>query len=233
MQLHELTSAKGARTKKKRVGRGNGSGMGTYSGRGRKGQSARSGGKVRPGFEGGQTPLHKRLPKLKGFNNRFKQEFQVVNISKLSDLKEKTINAEVLKKVGLISKLTVPVKLLGDGEITVAMNVEVDLCSASAKDKIEKAGGKVTEKQTKKMADKNIEKKSKPATEKKVEKVVEKKVEKKPAKKVEKIIEKESKKDSKTSDKKPVKKTEKAEKKPAKKVAKKIEKKPEKKDTKK
>ena len=143
MKLHELKSIKIG--KKKRVGRGDGS-CGTYSGRGMKGQSSRSGGRRRPGFEGGQTPLMMRMPKLRGFKAINKTHYQVVNVA---DLEEKfkagdKVTKEMLKAEGLIYDAKKPVKLLGNGELKKAIEITVDLASQSALDKIEKAKGKVT-----------------------------------------------------------------------------------------
>jgi large subunit ribosomal protein L15 len=143
MQQHQLSSGESRKTRK-RVGRGNASGHGTFSGRGRKGQNARSGGGVRPGFEGGQTPLHKRLPKLRGFNNRFGTEYQVINVRDLACFKkDEKVSAEVLLKQKLVRKKNMPVKLLASGDMKLAITIMVDRASKSAIDKIEKAGGKV------------------------------------------------------------------------------------------
>jgi large subunit ribosomal protein L15 len=130
---------------RKRVGRGNGSGMGTYSCRGMNGQNSRSGGKRRPGFEGGQTPLIRRMPKLKGFRNPTRVEFQPVNVSDLEKLDTDKVDITVLYENNLISKKSLPVKILGTGELTKKLEVKIDKVSASAKEKIEKAGGKVVE----------------------------------------------------------------------------------------
>lgn len=143
MFQHELKPAKGSTKARKRVGRGNASGHGTFSGHGCKGQGARAGGGVRPGFEGGQTPLYRRLPKLKGFNNLFRTEFQVINVAQLAAFEGKTVTNIELHKAGLIAKADLPVKLLGNGEITTAVTVHVQKASASAIEKIQKAGGKV------------------------------------------------------------------------------------------
>ena len=146
MQLHDLTPAPGSTKNRKRVGRGNSSGHGTTSGRGQKGQWARSGGGVRPGFEGGQLPLYMRLPKLRGFKNPFKVEFQVINIARLVELFPEGGEVAV---ADLIAKGAVrdnaPVKVLGDGETTVAFTLKGVKASASAKSKIEAAGGSVSE----------------------------------------------------------------------------------------
>ncbi len=143
MNLGSLTYAPGSRKKRKRVGRGQGSGHGKTSGRGEKGARSRSGFKSKLGFEGGQTPLQRRLPK-RGFHNRFKKEFQVVNLKDLERLSDVTvINPQVLYDRGLISKKNVPVKILGDGEITRQLEVSAHAFSQSAKDKITAAQGRV------------------------------------------------------------------------------------------
>mgnify|MGYP005898436603 CR=1 FL=1 len=146
MKLHELTPAAGATKPAYRKGRGAGSGNGKTAGRGHKGQWARSGGGVRPGFEGGQLPLYMRLPKLRGFKNPFKVEFQVINIARLVELFPEGGEVAV---ADLIAKGAVrdnaPVKVLGDGETTVAFTLKGVKASASAKSKIEAAGGSVSE----------------------------------------------------------------------------------------
>lgn len=145
MEIHDLMPAPGSRKPRKRVGRGHGSGHGGRSGRGDKGQLSRSGGGKGPGFEGGQNPLHMRLPKLPGFKNRFRVQYAVVNVSRLEALYEagSTVDVDSLFDRGVIKAKTVPVKVLGDGEITKALTVRVDRVSAAAKAKIEAAGGKV------------------------------------------------------------------------------------------
>ncbi|MBU1992687.1 MAG: 50S ribosomal protein L15 [Patescibacteria group bacterium] len=131
---------------KKRVGRGNASGAGTYSGRGMNGQSSRSGGKRRPGFEGGQTPLHMKMPKLRGFKNPNRVTFQVVNVSDLEVFDAgATVDVISLYEKKIIRKKNTPVKVLGNGELTKKLEVKVDKVSRSAKEKIEKAKGKVSE----------------------------------------------------------------------------------------
>lgn len=131
MSLLELRS-KNSKTRK-RVGRGNGSQRGTYCGRGQKGQSSRSGGKRRPGFEGGQTPLHRKMPKLKGFRNINRIEYKAINVGDLENLyKESEVDLTNSKN---------PVKLLGTGEVSKAFKIKVNKASASAIEKIEKAGG--------------------------------------------------------------------------------------------
>jgi large subunit ribosomal protein L15 len=143
MKLHELKNVKGAIHRKKRVGCGEGGGHGKTSGRGGKGQSARSGSSIRPGFEGGQMPLYRKLPH-RGFNNfNFRTEIAVVNLRDLAglDASVKDVNAVSLAKAGLIRSGEVSVKVLGDGEITRALKVTAARFSESAKAKIEKAGG--------------------------------------------------------------------------------------------
>ena len=147
MQLNDLRPAEGAKKSRKRVGRGNSSGHGTYAGRGLNGQLSRAGGGKRAGFEGGQTPLARRLPKLPGFRNINRVEYAPVNVSRLEEKFEagETVDAASLVAKGIIKKETVLVKVLGDGELTKALTVKVDKVSASAKAKIEAAGGKVEE----------------------------------------------------------------------------------------
>ncbi|MCL6633578.1 MAG: 50S ribosomal protein L15 [Alicyclobacillus herbarius] len=142
MQLHELKGNEGARHSRKRVGRGSSSGMGKTSTRGQKGQWARSGGGVRPGFEGGQTPLFRRLPK-RGFTNaRFRKEYAVVNLSQLSELPEGTVvTPEFLKEQRIVRDLKDGVKVLAGGDLTVKLTVRAHAYSAAAKAKIEAAGG--------------------------------------------------------------------------------------------
>ena len=143
MKLHELKNTPGAAHRKKRVGCGEGSGHGKTSGRGGKGQTARSGGSIRPGFEGGQMPLYRKLPH-RGFNNyEFRTEIAVLNVGDLGQLDAAVTeaNAVVLAAAGLIRGGEKSVKILGDGEITRALKVTAAKFSASAKAKIEKAGG--------------------------------------------------------------------------------------------
>ncbi len=143
MLLSELSPAKGATKVGKRKGRGAGSGNGKTAGRGHKGQWARSGGGVRPGFEGGQMPLQRRIPK-RGFNNIFAKKYTEVNVSDLERLENVSeVTAEVLLENGIISKIQDGVKVLGRGEITKSFTVKVSKVSESAKAKIEAAGGKV------------------------------------------------------------------------------------------
>jgi large subunit ribosomal protein L15 len=139
MNLSNIRAPKKANEGKKRVGRGMGSGMGKTSTRGHKGQRSRSGSRMMRGFEGGQMPLHRRLPK-RGFTNIFRQEFNIVNLEKLEGLGN-TINPDVLRKAGVISTKK-PVKILGDGELKSAITVQAHKFSKSAQEKITKAGGK-------------------------------------------------------------------------------------------
>lgn len=145
MQLHDLHPAEGSKKARKRVGRGNSAGQGTTAGRGTKGQLSRSGGGKGAGFEGGQTPLAMRLPKLPGFKNHNRVEYAPVNVARLEVLYNdgETVDAESLLAKGVIKHDYVPVKVLGDGELTKKLTVRVDKVSASAKAKIEAAGGKV------------------------------------------------------------------------------------------
>ncbi len=146
MKLHELKPAKGGSVKdRKRVGRGHGSGWGTQAGRGQDGQKSRSGGGVRPGFEGGQMPLFRRLPK-RGFKNPFAKEFECINISALDRFEEGTeVTPELLIEAGLIknAKMKDGLKILGDGEITKKLTVKAHKFTKSAEEKIVAAGGKV------------------------------------------------------------------------------------------
>lgn len=145
MQIHDLTPAAGSTHRRKRVGRGNGSGHGTTAGRGQNGQLSRSGGGKGAGFEGGQTPLAMRLPKLPGFRNINRVEYTAVNVSRLDEkfVDGDTVNAESLVAAGIIKNVNVPVKVLGDGEIGKKLTVAVEKVSKSAQAKIEAAGGKV------------------------------------------------------------------------------------------
>ena len=140
MNLSNIRAPKKASEKRKRVGRGMGSGMGKTSTRGHKGQRSRSGSRMLRGFEGGQMPLHRRMPK-RGFTNIFRKEYAVVNLAKLAALGESTINPDVLRKAGVI-RTKHPVKVLGDGELTAAITVHAHKFSKSAQEKITKAGGK-------------------------------------------------------------------------------------------
>jgi large subunit ribosomal protein L15 len=163
MKLHDLRPAEGSHKAKTRVGRGIAAGKGKTAGRGTKGQKARTGGSIQPWFEGGQTPIHVRLPKLRGFKNRARIEFEIVNVGRLSDLAETgildapeiegktpakgakqapvTITPDILAVVGLVRTLNKPVKVLGHGDVTRPLFVVADAFSKSAIAKIEAAGG--------------------------------------------------------------------------------------------
>ena len=137
--LHQLQSAPKSQQKRKRVGRGNGSGNGTYSGRGSKGQKARS--KVRIGFEGGQLPLTKRMPSLRGFTNNFRVEYQPVNLKSIAKFDIEGITPSLLLEKGIVRKKNKPIKILSLGEITRPQKIYAHAFSATAKTKIEAAGG--------------------------------------------------------------------------------------------
>jgi large subunit ribosomal protein L15 len=160
MKLHDLRPADGSRQPRTRVGRGIAAGKGKTAGRGTKGQKARAGGSIPPWFEGGQTPLHMRIPKLRGFKNRFKIEYEVVNVGAIGALAERgafevetpakggkagpiTVNQDILRAVGLVRTLNKPMKILGAGELTVPLFVVADAFTGSARSKIEAAGGTV------------------------------------------------------------------------------------------
>ena len=163
MKLHDLKPAEGSRKPRKRVGRGIAAGQGKTAGRGTKGQKARAGGSIQPWFEGGQTPLHMRIPKLRGFKNRFKIEYEVVNVGRIGEVAllgtfesgespagkasakaaPVTVNQDILRAVGLVRTLTKPLKILGQGDIEVALFIVADAFSKSAIAKIEAAGGSV------------------------------------------------------------------------------------------
>jgi large subunit ribosomal protein L15 len=164
MKLHDLRPADGSRTERTRVGRGIAAGKGKTAGRGTKGQKARSGGSIPPWFEGGQTPLHVRIPKLRGFKNRLKLHYEVVNVGDIGAAAERgafeteapsakskgksassqiTINQDILRAVGLVRTLDKPLKVLGAGELGSPLFVVADAFSASARAKIEAAGGSV------------------------------------------------------------------------------------------
>jgi len=161
MKLHDLRPADGSRQPRTRVGRGIAAGKGKTAGRGTKGQKARAGGSIPPWFEGGQTPLHMRIPKLRGFKNRFKIEYEVVNVGAIGALAERgafevetptrkgakagpiTINQDILRAVGLVRTLNKPLKILGAGELSAPLFVVADAFTASARSKIEAAGGSV------------------------------------------------------------------------------------------
>jgi large subunit ribosomal protein L15 len=145
MNLDNIPTIKGATHPTKRLGRGEGGGHGKTAGRGHNGQKSRSGGGIRIGFEGGQMPLYRKLPR-RGFNNKdFKTTFQLVNVGDLEKLEGNTVDRESLVAVGLIRDNDEGVKLLGDGEVSKAFTVNVSKVSASAKSKIEAAGGKIEE----------------------------------------------------------------------------------------
>ena len=145
MNLENIPTIKGATHPTKRLGRGEGSGHGKTSGKGHKGQKARSGGGIRIGFEGGQMPLYRKLPR-RGFNNKnFKVSYQLVNVGQLEKLEGDTVDRESLIAAGLVRDNDQGVKLLGDGELAKAFTVNVDRVSVSAKSKIEAAGGKIVE----------------------------------------------------------------------------------------
>jgi large subunit ribosomal protein L15 len=141
MNLSNIHAPKKATEKRKRVGRGMGSGMGKTSTRGHKGQRSRSGSRMIRGFEGGQMPLHRRMPK-RGFTNIFRKEYAIVSLERLAELGETTITPDVLRKAGVV-KTKHPVKILGDGELSVALTVSAHKFSKSAQEKITKAGGKI------------------------------------------------------------------------------------------
>lgn len=141
MKLHDLAPAEGSTREAKRVGRGHGSGWGKTAAKGHKGQNARSGGGVRPGFEGGQTMLARRIPK-RGFNNIFATKYTAINVSDLEKFVDGTVvDVELLKAAGIIKKENDGVKVLGNGELTKKLTVKATAFSATAKEKIEKAGG--------------------------------------------------------------------------------------------
>ncbi len=147
MYIHDLKNAEGEKQAKKRLGRGIGSGLGKTSGKGHKGQNARSGGGVRPGFEGGQNPLYRRLP-IKGFSNaKFKKVYSTVNVGVLNGFEPNTVvDAVALLEAGILSKVEKDgLKILGNGELKVALTVKANKFTASAKEKITAVGGKVEE----------------------------------------------------------------------------------------
>ena len=142
MDLGTLNPTKGSITSSKRIGRGNGSGQGRTAGKGHKGYQSRSGTKNRFHFEGGQTPLMRRLPK-RGFSNYgFRKEVQIVNLEKIASLNIEKVDANILHKKGIIKKIDVPVKILGNGDIKYSVEIIADMFSKSAIEKLEKAGGK-------------------------------------------------------------------------------------------
>ena len=165
MKLHDLRPADGSRKERTRVGRGIAAGKGKTAGRGTKGQKARAGGSIPPWFEGGQTPLHVRIPKLRGFKNRFKLHYEVVNVGAIAAAVERgaleaeappkakgqakaggqiTVNQDILRAVGLVRSLNKPLKILGSGELGAPLFVVADAFTASARSKIEAAGGTVS-----------------------------------------------------------------------------------------
>ena len=165
MKLHDLQPAPGSRTPRRRVGRGIAAGQGKTAGRGTKGQKARAGGSIPPWFEGGQTPLHIRIPKLRGFRNRLKTDYEVVNLGAIGRLVERgalepgelpgrrpsagkpapiTVNQEILRATGAVRTLDKPLKVLGHGEVSVPLFVVADAFSRTAIAKIEAAGGSVS-----------------------------------------------------------------------------------------
>ncbi len=145
MKLHQLTNTPGATHRRRRVGCGTGSGHGHTCGRGNKGMKARSGGGVRPGYEGGQMPLYRKLPH-RGFSNfKFRLEYALVNVGDLGKVTGKEVDAAALAAAGLIRKADLPVKILGSGEVSQALTVKADKFSGSAREKIEKAGGQAVE----------------------------------------------------------------------------------------
>ena len=144
MKLGNIKPASGSTYSKKRIGRGHGSGLGRSAGRGDKGYHSRSGSKHRPWFEGGQMPLHRRVPK-RGFSNfLFKKEYQIVNLSDLNKIDTETVNPSILKEQGLVKYALRPIKILGEGDIDKKINIVASAFSSSAIKKIEKASGTAT-----------------------------------------------------------------------------------------
>ena len=142
MKLHELTAVEGSTKERKRIGRGHGSGQGKTAGKGHKGQKARSGASIRPGFEGGQMPLQRRIPK-RGFNNIFAKKIVAINVSDLNKFEDGAeVDAQALVNAGIVKKEYDGIKILGNGEISKKLTVKVAAYSESAKQKIEAAGGK-------------------------------------------------------------------------------------------
>ncbi len=142
MELHDLKPAEGSTRDRKRVGRGHGSGHVKTAGRGTKGQKSRSGGRTRPGFEGGQNPIYQRMPYKRGFKNYFKKEFEIINVGTISEFElESPVTPESLVERGLIRSTSVPLKILGEGELSGSLVVRAHKFSASARQKIEAAGG--------------------------------------------------------------------------------------------
>lgn len=156
MHLSDLRPVPGSVHKKKRVGRGNASGKGTTAGRGTKGQQSRSGPDLRIHFEGGQNPLARSLSRLRGFNNKWRVEYEPINIADIADLAANSVVTPAsLRAAGIVKSTKMPVKILGDGEISVALDISAERFSASARAKIEAAGGKVTELAPKVVEDEN------------------------------------------------------------------------------
>ena len=146
MRQNNIAPPPGSKKERKRVGRGNASGHGTYAGKGLKGQKSRSGDKMRPGFEGGQLPLIKRLPRKRGFVNIFRKEYSTVNVDRLNVFEPGSeVTPEKMHAAGLVKTLRQPVKILASGEVSHAVNVRANKFSAAAKVKIEAAGGKAEE----------------------------------------------------------------------------------------
>ncbi len=147
MMEHEVSPPKGARRNRKRVGRGDAAGGGSYAGRGLKGQKSRSGKSVRPGFEGGQLPLIKGLPMKRGFNNRYKTYYELVNLGTLDErfATGTTVTPELLHGLGIVRRTSLPVKVVGDGDLSHPLTVVAHKFTASARAKIEAAGGSVEE----------------------------------------------------------------------------------------
>ena len=144
MMEHHLSPGPGATRRRKRVGRGNGSGSGTYAGRGMKGQKSRSGGGVRPGFEGGQLPLIKGLPMKRGFTNIFKKQYHLIKLETLHNLPEDSeVTPEILVELGYVRSLKHQIKILGNGEIGIPLKVTAHKFTKAAREKIEAAGGTV------------------------------------------------------------------------------------------
>jgi len=146
VRQNDIAPAPGSRQSRKRVGRGDGSGNGTYSGRGCKGQKSRSGYRMRPGFEGGQLPIIKRLPRKRGFTNLFRKEYSIVKLGALNIFEANSeVTPGILLDAGIIKSLKLPVKILADGDIRHPLTVKADKFSAVAKTKLEAAGGKAVE----------------------------------------------------------------------------------------
>ena len=143
MKLNSLKPSKGATKSKKRSGRGDGSGLGRTAGRGEKGYHARSGSKNRSWFEGGQMPIHRRLPKRGFSNSLFRKTYQVVNLQAINELGLETVDAQILHEKGLVQSALQPIKILGDGNIESSVKVTASCFSKSAKEKIEQAGGSI------------------------------------------------------------------------------------------